>query len=155
RPGESLDAIGWTRHCVESLGIRLPSPDPCSHAQPDVALAVLVERHHPAAKPGVVSETANVACANHAKPRVGRADAAGPQGAFTILEKPEDTLIGKLRIFSEPASVPTRQAVQRADPQRPVTSGEQSDDVAGRKMLVGRRLPRNGLDAVEAEQAEF
>src|SRR5208282_2607189 len=42
-----------------------------------------------------------------------------------------------------------------ANPKSPIARGEQTRNPARREMLIRRRLPGNGSDAVEPKQAEF
>src|SRR5262249_41665361 len=122
---------------------------------PDLARPVFIEGHHPTTKPAVVAEALNLRLANHTEPGGGRTDPAGPDSAFSILEKPVNGLLGQLRKLSQLGAVPTRESIEGADPERSVACDEQADDIAGWKMLTRRRRPRGGPDTVEASQAEF
>src|SRR5260370_11244890 len=72
-----------------------------------------------------------------------------------IFEEPEDFQSGKLGVLRELAALPTGKPFRGANPKGPVARGDQTPDLIGREMLVGRRLPGNVSDTIETEQAKL
>src|SRR5260370_36150518 len=72
-----------------------------------------------------------------------------------IFEEAEDFHSGKLGVLRELAAFPTGKPFRGANPKGPVARGDQTPDLIGREMLVGRRLPGNVSDTIETEQAKL
>src|SRR5260370_17426033 len=84
----------------------------------------------------------------------GNASSANPYRALAILQYSKNKLVSKLRILSKLAVLPTGKTFS-ADPKCPISRHEQAEDGAWREMLISWRLPRDGPDAIKANQSEF
>src|SRR4029077_8227863 len=62
---------------------------------------------------------------------------------------------GKLGVHPKLAVFPTAKPLHGANPQRSVPCGKQRGDFVGWKMSIRWRLPGDGPDSIEAEQAKF
>ena len=78
-----------------------------------------------------------------------------PYRSFTILNQRTHLLPRKLRVLGQLALVPAGQPFTSPDPESSVACDQYSSNRAAGKMLPRRRLPWDGPDAIEAEQAEF
>jgi hypothetical protein len=78
-----------------------------------------------------------------------------PKSSLRGLRQLTDKASRQRFIPLERAVLPPGQPRLRANPQRPVASDQQCPNVARRKLLTGRRLPRNRPYTVEAEHAEL
>src|SRR4029450_11184606 len=90
----------------------------------------------------------------HAPPRV-YPNRTRPDRALTVLEKGRHLLARELRILREVARLPAREAGVGANPQRSVARREQRVNRTRGERLVSGRLPRDGPDAVKADETEF
>jgi hypothetical protein len=97
----------------------------------------------------------SAAILNRAEPSTGAQISAGPHRSLTILKERADFLAGELRIVSQLPVFPTSKPFRSTNPKASITPGEQDLNVAVGEMLTGWRLPLDGPNAIEANQAEF
>jgi hypothetical protein len=80
---------------------------------------------------------------------------ARPDGSFTILEERINSLSWNLWVQSQLAILPTGQPLMSANPKSSIARDQQPSNKIAGKMLIPRRLRREGPNAIEAKQAEF
>jgi hypothetical protein len=81
--------------------------------------------------------------------------AADPNRSVAILKDRSDYQASKVRVPSEFAISPARQAFHCADPESAVAGDTETHDrIAGKLFTIQRRLPTLGADTVEPKQPE-
>src|SRR4029434_4796552 len=79
---------------------------------------------------------------------------ADPDCSLPVVEQRCAQPCADLRVPRQLVAFPADQAPERADPEGAVARHEQGVRLVG-EFLPGRWLPRNRLNAIEAEQSEF
>ncbi len=79
---------------------------------------------------------------------------ADPHCAFAILKKSTDISSGKQWVLRQLAVLPTCQPLKSADPKSSIARGKQLSNRAAGQILTQRRLPGNGPNTIETNQAE-
>src|SRR5262249_7780278 len=101
-----------------------------------------------------LSVALDAAIPNRAEP-AGKPHSRDPYRASPILKELENILSGQLWILSKFPVLPTGKSFRGANPKRPVAGGQQTPYKVIRQILIRWRLPGDGPDAIEANQAEF
>jgi hypothetical protein len=93
--------------------------------------------------------------ANLAQVSCRRSCCTDPKSALTILEEAGDEEIREFGVFGDFAVLETREPVGGADPKRPVSRNQKAPDPFVRQMLLRWRLPKRGMNSVEAIEAKL
>ena len=129
-----------------------PSPKTRFSRDPQIAFVVLVQgRYGPAEIP--VSVALHLGDSDGTEP-AGLLN-GHPNGPVPILQERSDGVPGNFWISGELAVLPTGKPFHRTNPKSTVARNQQGSDVIAGELLTVCRLPRDGLDTIEAEQSEF
>ncbi len=80
---------------------------------------------------------------------------SGPDGLFVVLCQRCNCFPFKLRVLGQPGAVQACKPVSGANPESPISRGQQSRHVIAGKMCTRRRLPWVGANTIETKKAEF
>src|SRR5262249_10496450 len=125
---------------IEFWRARLPMPQPVCYSRPEIALTVFKQTKQAGTETAVLAEATGMAVVNRAELRNRKTKARHPYATFTILDKRACVLPANFWIPGQLSVLPADKPFLGSDPERPVTRRDQSHDVAGREILIGREL---------------
>jgi hypothetical protein len=143
-------------HAIEPGGPGPPSPNSVRRHHPEHVVAIFIEETYSLREGAARFMAVTICSIDRAELSRGRQrGASDPHRSVAIFKNRSDKQASKIRVPSEFAISPARQASHCADPESAVAGDmEAHDKIAGKLFAIQRWLPMLDADAVEPKQPE-